>query len=137
MTYPGDPRQEKDYRPGAITRIGCIGVSMLAISAGMAAYTVTAVGVYALILPLLIILAIVIGILVVWYVPADKRYAHRLEVLQDQLLHLNDRLTNLETIDAFERKMAQRDAQAVAGQQAQEGVPDVQPGMRPKQTENQ
>jgi len=134
VTYPGDPRQEKDYRPGAITRIGCIGVPMLVISAGLAAYTVTAIGVYALILPLLIILAIVIGILVVWYIPADKRYAHRLDVLQEQLLHLNNRLTNLETIDAFERRMAQRNAQALAGQ-AQEGMPDVEPGMRPKQTE--
>jgi len=135
MPYPGDPRQEKDYRPGAITRIGCVGVSMLAISAGLAAYTAAIIGIYALILPLIIILAIVIGILVVWYVPADKRYAHRLDVLQDQLLHLNDRLTNLETIDAFERKMAQRDAQAMAAQQAQEGMPDVQPGMGRKEME--
>jgi len=99
---------EKDPRPGNLIRLGCIGSTLLALCIPIAITIGLKEPLLAIVLPLAVVAGFTIGLLVIWFTPLRKADTRELEAIKGQLAGLDQRLSNLEMIDSYERRRAER-----------------------------
>jgi len=140
---------EKDPRPAALGTISGISVAMLALCIPLCAIMGSVAGKYVFLLPLAIIGGMTFLSLLIWFFPMRRRNAGQLAQLQQQLEELrkqneelqgrirdlHERVGNIEIMDSYERKLAQRQMAASDAQhpssQAMTTVEDSGQMMRP------
>lgn len=114
-----EPENDRDSRLHTVKQIGGLGVAMLAICIPLSPSIGHSSPLLAGLLPLAVIVGVGVTMITVWLTPRRNANARELAELQRQVAELNERLTNLETIDSFERRMAHREAAAQSLLQSQ------------------
>ena len=138
MAQYDDGKREHDPRPKTVGLIGCLGLTMLAICIPLAGILAGPLPWMAALLPLAVIVGLGISIIAIWLAKPRKAHLREIAELQRQLAELNERLTNLETMDSFERRLAFRETQAAQQSQPVQSaaMPDPIPPPMPQREQN-
>ncbi|MHB0936438.1 MAG: hypothetical protein ACYC6A_08615 [Armatimonadota bacterium] len=139
MMEPDEERElHEDPRLKALGKVGGFWLGLLAICALMA----TNLADYSSLMVGLLVLAAIAGMCIsmvaIWISPARKANSREIAEMQREIAELSARLANLEMIDSFERRLAQREAQAQLQQAPPSpptntaSTPDVMPPTQPR-----
>jgi len=107
-----DEQARLTARMKMVEKIGGMGIAMLAICIPIVAIIQDAPLLLLALLPILVIIGTGVGMVTVWRSSSHIADSREIEELQRQVADLHARLSNLEMMDSYERRLAQREAQA-------------------------
>lgn len=107
-----DQEERNESRTQMVSKVGGFGVAMLAICIPLSAIIGDYSHLLAALLPLAVIAGTSVSMVTIWLTSSRKANSREIEELKQQVADLHARLSNLEMMDSYERRLAQREAQA-------------------------